>query len=820
MSGGVIVTRTVPGPPGPTGPTGTTGATGPQGPKGDTGQSGAGISVASPTALRSVVNTGLVAGTLAYVQAPGRPWLLNPSDTTTPDDGISCVTALNGGRWYSGGTEQFYHHQTTWFQSLSAGNDTNDGLTQGTAIRTPRELVRRLGGVFGSGEVAVYPLGSSADDMPRLSQASPDSGVTNCGIWNILAYATAVRHLSGTNGEAWLIKSLGGIPNGAHLRWARGSRIVSTVGGQTGDGTVQVAPLAIPVLRATNINLHADVAAGATTFTTTDGALLSTTPGASGSSVQFLQNTGQPNQKNGLYFVKSPIPPPVAGVYTITVDRPILQSFSHTADTLAAVTFLPRDIFIEASGATLTGTGNWLFACSGVYNLRVEGLEMDTSGGQPGTGGGLVLIDTSSYQVTVRGCKAIGFTCGGGFFIAPCENVIVENCRVEYCNFASGGSPAAFFMLTCVNSKFVNCWADTCNNPGIVVDGASINVVLSNCTTLACGPNILINSGINTVVTGCQADYGPTGILVGSAAVATKVVACSATGNTGSGLLNNASQGLQVSNFSGTGNGTLVSGGGQGYTIDGVDVTGNATGINLGSNCAISRLTTRGGQSSLSYVLTTSTAGISVTVTGFDIINPQSNANLIGWNANSNLSMRGGRFTQVGNSGSFAIFNVGACVIHLEDIVFDGSGQGGCGAFEVSGGTIYIGQSVDVSRCLSGFTFFGTANFVFQDTTQQVTISASTYTLDSASNNRIDYLVRTSSASNAVTLTLPGPATNYKGRVIKWKDSDGSASTHSVTIVPTTPSTEKIDGATSLVESGARGHVELIGNGVGWDVAA
>lgn len=95
---------------------------------------------------------------------------------------------------------------------------------------------------------------------------------------------------------------------------------------------------------------------------------------------------------------------------------------------------------------------------------------------------------------------------------------------------------------------------------------------------------------------------------------------------------------------------------------------------------------------------------------------------------------------------------------------------------------------------------------------QQITITASTYTVDAGSN--FDYLIFTDSTNNTITITLPAPTA---GRFLQFKDKTGQAGTNNVTIQQ--HASETIDGATSVVIAQAYGYLSLYSDGTNWSVS-
>jgi hypothetical protein len=97
-------------------------------------------------------------------------------------------------------------------------------------------------------------------------------------------------------------------------------------------------------------------------------------------------------------------------------------------------------------------------------------------------------------------------------------------------------------------------------------------------------------------------------------------------------------------------------------------------------------------------------------------------------------------------------------------------------------------------------------------TIQQITITASTYSVDTNTTTS-DYVVFTDSTSNTVAITLPAPTA---GRQLLIKDKTGKAATHNVTI--SQHASETIDGNTSLTMVNNYDSVSLVSDGTNWAI--
>lgn len=116
---------------------------GTQGPAGPSG--GAVLTVADLAAMSAHPLLGLEDGELVYVQSIKSYFFLDLTSGLTAD-GISIVVTSGAGRWIriQSMVHPFWKSQDVWQIDPVAGDDENDGLTSGTALKTWGELSRRL----------------------------------------------------------------------------------------------------------------------------------------------------------------------------------------------------------------------------------------------------------------------------------------------------------------------------------------------------------------------------------------------------------------------------------------------------------------------------------------------------------------------------------------------------------------------------------------------------------------------------------------------------------------------------------------------------
>jgi hypothetical protein len=112
-----------------------------------TGSGGGSLVLADLASLTAFSTVGLANDAQAVVAIPGDTYELLTAPSAAiiaATDGVSIVqpTSINTSRWVRKGLR--YSYVSAWFVDASAGNDANDGLTSGTALKTTEELSRRL----------------------------------------------------------------------------------------------------------------------------------------------------------------------------------------------------------------------------------------------------------------------------------------------------------------------------------------------------------------------------------------------------------------------------------------------------------------------------------------------------------------------------------------------------------------------------------------------------------------------------------------------------------------------------------------------------
>lgn len=196
------------------------------------------------------------------------------------------------------------------------------------------------------------------------------------------------------------------------------------------------------------------------------------------------------------------------GTFNITVDRPVMLQYA-VDDELLKISDFPRNIHIHAYGAKLTGVMARGVNLTGAWDCSVEGLRVDASSGDGPTAGG-VCWDEGCLRCHSRDCyvdltgevgTAPGFTIetsehcshiestarnvpGAGILINDCVSCMVDSAHVsgagtngivvDATDGTLGSSDCTVRRSDCVG----------CTTAGILVQGASKNIVLNGVTCL------------------------------------------------------------------------------------------------------------------------------------------------------------------------------------------------------------------------------------------------------------------------------------------------------------------------------------------------
>lgn len=158
-------------------------------------------------ALSAVVVTSSDDGALSYILSVKDLWVYHTSSTLIPD-GITVVAANGPGNWERanlGSVE--WRARTVWYIDPAAGNDENDGLTSGTALKTWAELNRRWGKnpKFGQ-QITINLLGNIPPaDALSITGATNTDTIFIVGQRTILASGTLTNYTSYLPGTSMAI---------------------------------------------------------------------------------------------------------------------------------------------------------------------------------------------------------------------------------------------------------------------------------------------------------------------------------------------------------------------------------------------------------------------------------------------------------------------------------------------------------------------------------------------------------------------------------------------------------------------------------------
>jgi hypothetical protein len=146
------------------------------------------MTFATIAALGAAATAGLDDQSVAWVCTVADEWVLHKSGTlsTATVDGITCIAALDGGRWIRQGkaSEEWIRLSktgagvATWFINGTTGSDEATGITAGAPIRTGAELDRRIHGLmYREGEVVTITVAAApADGVLPITFNSYSSG--------------------------------------------------------------------------------------------------------------------------------------------------------------------------------------------------------------------------------------------------------------------------------------------------------------------------------------------------------------------------------------------------------------------------------------------------------------------------------------------------------------------------------------------------------------------------------------------------------------------------------------------------------------------
>lgn len=187
-----------------------------------------------------------------------------------------------------------------------------------------------------------------------------------------------------------------------------------------------------------------------------------------------------------------------SGPYTVTVDRPIRESFTSAGSQVTVITTQPTDIILD--GLTFTGTGTRFIEI--VAGYRCEGRNLQLLAGVGMTGDLLASFDIGGRECYWRNCYVDGYgsvLTSGGLALESNENSHIENCYVVNIPSTSCYGFAVYDTFDC---SMTNCHAANCYvGFGVTADGntkGAHNTKLINCRSLSGGfADIYIQNGTN-----------------------------------------------------------------------------------------------------------------------------------------------------------------------------------------------------------------------------------------------------------------------------------------------------------------------------------
>lgn len=363
------------------------------------------------------------------------------------------------------------------------------------------------------------------------------------------AFQAAVNALAGTGvalfvpAGTYKIASPVDLPSSLRIIGCKGARIKSTI---TFTGSVYDTALRAKVTFGGATTLNGAVTEGAKSFVVT-----SATNIAIGTTLYVSTAAGF----HGTNYVVTN----VVGT-TITVDRPILQSYPNLAS-VQIVTSRPHDIVIEGNGMTMSGTGaRWIEIEHGL-NCKVEGVNFDVVDGATSEGY-CCSWDTGGVNCLWADCTfALGSTGISGPAIEGGETCGFSNVKV------TGGTGNSIVIQDGVDCFVVDCKGSGAATIGLLV-GSDANELGS----------------YRTNIDRSQFDGAQYGIEISQASIGTTIDGCACTGNSKAGCIlaydgTSAPIATRISGSSfnyNTQDGIVVSGNVKGTLCSAIDCSNNA----------------------------------------------------------------------------------------------------------------------------------------------------------------------------------------------------------------------------------------------------
>lgn len=136
--------------------------------------------VANIAELSNLSVTDMVTGSIKYVSTL-KSWFKLDKTSLSTLVAFVCIAANGGGRWLrTNVVDNDTLIQANWYIDPTSGNDENNGLTSGTAIKTWAEFIRRVGlFAYFTTRVDVFLLGDlpSSDPLVFKGKCSPSATI-------------------------------------------------------------------------------------------------------------------------------------------------------------------------------------------------------------------------------------------------------------------------------------------------------------------------------------------------------------------------------------------------------------------------------------------------------------------------------------------------------------------------------------------------------------------------------------------------------------------------------------------------------------------
>jgi len=540
-------------------------------------------------------------------------------------------------------------------------------------------------------EIAFRPLGNNQDDAPRLSQIA----ATYAG-------QQPVRLLPGLGGEPWLIMTTWQMPSYLTLRGTDQTTIVQKL--PFGSGNALQAGLAA----SGKSNANAQVAANAV-FGSQQ--LIITKSVAIGTYIAVIRNLPG-GFRQATYRV---LGISGSGPYTLTLDHSVHYAF-QTGDAVTIMNAPVLNICIEGNGMTMAGTGSrYIELIHSAVNCYVSDINFSSSEGNVSER--LMSFDEAAYN-----CHAEGLVGDGGsvtttgYSFEGAENCSYKNCRATQCVNAgflfqdgvycslindsaySNGIGASFTSASNVEGANFNqiCGGDYSGNyAGIQINnGSSQNCIVDASACLNTSAGVQLTAGSfsltdNYLYNLLIIDNPGPGIYLSSSSVGTVIEQCLINGSKNPGI--------------------LVPAGATGTRILSCEVDDIPTSI--AADCEIVGL-----RGTASVTALTVLAGGYARVCGLDLTAPSgSGVNVV---QVAGVAEFQNAHVTIGTNGNAFVAAAGGVIKVSHTKIDKSADKSTVGLFSETGGTIRIGDGVDVdntSAPLYGSGFFSRNTVVMAD---------------------------------------------------------------------------------------------------------